>query len=254
MPGTTPRPTCSTGTYFQAVIGDPAAAGAAHERAAQLFAAEGDDFNAVRNRSIALVILGAAGVDERQWVAVEAHAQRARGLGSPYMAAMGIGFVVAVQPNFVLADAARARRLMDEAVPLAARSRNQSMAKCLSTGHILSLALSGDPDALVTALNTVEVSRNRIQVGLPGRNAVGGLLDARTPCRGRRTRWRAVPRQQYATTVFRKSPEVVRLWDATRSALGDEAYDAAFARGAARDYDDLVAWLRGVLDRLVARS
>ena len=44
------------------------------------------------------------------------------------------------------------------------------------------------------------------------------------------------------------------MWDATRSALGDEAYDAAFARGAARDYDDLVAWLRGVLDRLVARS
>jgi hypothetical protein len=54
--------------------------------------------------------------------------------------------------------------------------------------------------------------------------------------------------------TFRKSPEVVRLWDATRSALGDEAYDAAFARGAARDYDDLVAWLRGVLGRLTARS
>jgi hypothetical protein len=240
------------GNYFQAVIGDPAAAGAAHERAAQLFAAEGDDYNAVRNRSIALIYSGAAGVDERQWVAVEANAQQARALGSPWVAAQGIGFAAA-QPNLVLADAARAGRLLDEALPLAARSRNRFMAKYLSTGHILSRALSGDPDTLVTALNTVEVSRNRILVGFQA-----GMLSVVFSVLGHHAEAAelvgALSLANNVYNTYRKSPEVVRLWNATRSALGDEAYDAAFARGANRDYDDLVAWLRSVLGRLATRD
>ena len=51
---------------------------------------------------------------------------------------------------------------------------------------------------------------------------------------------------------LRASPKVLEAWERTRAALGDEAYEAAIARGAARDYDELVDWLRAALDGLRA--
>jgi len=56
-----------------------------------------------------------------------------------------------------------------------------------------------------------------------------------------------------ATTwhTFRSAPRAVEAWSASRAALGDAEYEAAFARGAGRGNDELIAWIRDVLERLV---
>jgi hypothetical protein len=237
------------GHFFQGVQTEPAAAAAAHERAAQLYASQGDTYNEVRNRSISLVYQGSLGVDDRLRAAMEANAQHARGLGSPLMRAGGIGFVVAGQPGFLLADPARALQLLDEAAPLAARSRNPFMSKSIGAARILALALLRDPAALPTAREDLEVSRNRLQVGLQA-----GVLSVALAVMGHhREAAELIGAVSAATTTyntFRRAQAIVEAWEAARSALGDAEYQAAFARGAARDYDELVEWLRHTLDRL----
>jgi len=49
---------------------------------------------------------------------------------------------------------------------------------------------------------------------------------------------------------LRSSAVVLETWKRTQAALGDQEYEAALARGAARDYDDTVEWLRHVLEDL----
>jgi hypothetical protein len=255
LPGAEDQPEVHVldGHYFQGVEANPAAAAAAHERAAVLYAARGDDYDAIRNHSISLVYAGALGVDDRLQAAMEANVEHARRAPSPIIKAQGIGFVVAGQPNFLLADPARALQLLDEAAPWAARSRNPFMAKAVAGARVLALALLGDPAALPTARDAIEVSRNRLQVGLQA-----GVLSVALGLLGHhREAAELVGAASAATTVYntyRRTELVRQAWEATHAALGDAEYEAAFARGAARSHEELIDWLRNVLDHLAARG
>jgi hypothetical protein len=127
------------------------------------------------------------------------------------------------------------------------------MTKYLVTGRVLSLALSGDPAVLATALDAIEVTSNRLQIGYQA-----GVLSAALSVLGHHPEAAeligATSLAKGTYNAFQRSAEVADAWEATRSALGSEEYEAAFARGATRDYDDLVVWLRGVLQRLSGRD
>jgi hypothetical protein len=238
------------GLHATWVSGDMQLAAEIHERAAQAFVDQGDEYSAVRQRSISLVFACAGGVDDRYWDAVEALAAQARRLESPLIRAQGIGFVVAGQPGLVLADPARALRLLDEAAPFAARCRNPIGTKGNRLARVLALVLLGDLAALDVAVEGLEVSRNRLQVYFQ----VGILAVVLSVTRHHREAAEllgALSLAKATDNTFRRSATVVRAWEATRTALGEADYSAAFARGAARDYDELIEWLRGVLDRLV---
>ena len=231
------------------VVADMAAAAAAYARAADGFAAEGDLYQAVRCWALNLYCRVPAGIDEAFDADVERVAAQARSVGSPYMRAYGVVAFIAAAPAVVIADPARALRLLDEAAPHAARSRNPFVARILSGGRVLALALLGDTEALGAASEQMVVSRNRNQVGVQA----GALSVAFSLMGHHQYAAELIGATRATNTMYnglRSSAVVVDTWERTRAALGDDEYEAAIARGAARDYDDTVEWLRHVLEDL----
>ena len=170
-------------------------------------------------------------------------------VGSPYMRAYGLVAFIAAAPAAVIADPARALRLLDEAAPYAARSRNPFVARILSGGRVLALALLGDSEALGAASEQMVVSRNRNQVGVQA----GALSVAFSLMGHHQYAAELIGATRATNTMYnglRSSAVVVETWERTRAALGDDEYEAAIARGAARDYDETVEWLRHVLEDL----
>jgi len=234
---------------LQGVVADLAAAAAAFARAADGFAAEGDLYQAVRCWALNLYCRAPAGIDKTFDADVERVAAQARSVGSPVVRAYGVVAFVAAAPAVVIADPARALRLLDEAAPHAARSRNPFVARILSGGRALALALLGDTEALGAASEQIVVTRNRNQVGVQA----GALSVAFNLMGHHQYAAELIGATRAMNTMYnglRSSAVVVDTWERTRAALGDEEYEAAIARGAARDYDDTVDWLRHVLEDL----
>ena len=168
---------------------------------------------------------------------------------APTCRAYGLVAFIAAAPAVVIADPARALRLLDEAAPHAARSRNPFVARILSGGRVLALALLGDTEALGAASEQMVVSRNRNQVGVQA----GALSVAFSLMGHHQYAAELIGATRATNTMYnalRSSAVVIDTWERTRAALGDDDYEAAIARGAARDYDDTVDWLRHVLEDL----
>jgi predicted ATPase/class 3 adenylate cyclase len=237
--------------YFNGVEGDMARAAASYASAAEGFLAAADLFHAVRSSALHLYCRSPFGIDETFDTDLDTSLALARRCGSPYMRAFGLVAFVAASPTTILDRPDRALQLLDEATPHAGRSRNPFVARIIGPARVLALGVLGKPDALDVASEQILISRNRNQVG-----AQAGTMSVAFSLLGHHElAAELIGATKSGRTMYhglRASPKVLEAWERTRAALGDEAYEAAIARGAARDYDELVDWLRAALDGLRA--
>jgi hypothetical protein len=110
-------------------------------------------------------------------------------------------------------------------------------------------ALLGDAAALPRARDILTSSRNNNQIALQlGSLSVALCTLGLHPEAARVVGCLTGPHSAYP--YWRIIARVAAAWDDIKQALGDDAYEAAVAEGAACSYDELVAWLHDLLERL----
>ena len=233
-----------------AVAGDLPAAAASYAQAATLYTAQGDAYHAIRHRAMNLWCRAGLTVDDALRSEIQILVSDARLARSPYMISFAIAAGAATAPGVIFDDPALALARLEDAAPHAARSRNPFVLRTIGGNRILALTLLGDPTALAQALDSIVASRNLNQMAykiaalsvafelLGHHQEAAELIGVSGP----------IPTYQLYANVG----SVNASWERTRSALGEVPYQAAVARGATRNLEELLAWLQHTLSELTA--